>query len=143
MADKGFNIKDELASVGAVLEIPSFLKKGTQFTEEEINKNKAIASLRIHVERQMERIKNWHILDRRMPITMAPYASDKVVIISALANFLPPLFLKFYISHCYNIMVSSIFIAIFRVQTLNVCILHNSLQNSTNQSVENNRIRIV
>ena len=91
MADKGFNIKDELASVGAVLEIPSFLKKGTQFTEEEINKNKAIASLRIHVERQMERIKNWHILDRRMPITMAPYASDIVVIISALANFLPPL----------------------------------------------------
>ena len=89
MADKGFNIKDELASVGAVLEIPSFLKKGTQLTEEEINKNKAIASLRIHVERQMERIKNWHILDRRMPITMTPYASDIVVIISA--NFLPPL----------------------------------------------------
>lgn len=91
MADKGFTIKDELASVGAVLEMPSFLKKGTQFTEDDINKNKAIASLRIHVERQMERIKNWHILDRRIPITMAPYASDIVVIISALANFLPPL----------------------------------------------------
>ena len=61
----------------------------------EINKNKAIASLRIHVERQMERIKNWPILDRRMPITMAPYASYIVVIITVLANFLPPLFLKF------------------------------------------------
>ena len=89
MADKGFNIKDELASVGAVLEIPSFLKKGTQFTEEEINKNKAIASLRIHVERQMERIKNWHILDRRMPITMAPYASDIVVIIHLIPKWRP------------------------------------------------------
>lgn len=50
MADKGFTIKDELASVGAVLEMPSFLKKGTQFSEDDINKNKAIACLRIHVE---------------------------------------------------------------------------------------------
>ena len=91
MADKGFNIRDELASVGAILEGPSFLKKNTQFTEAEINNNKAIASLRIHVEREMERLKNWHILDRKIPITMAPYASDMVVAIAALSNFLPPL----------------------------------------------------
>ena len=31
----------------------------------------------------MERIKNWHILDRKMPITMAPYASDILVVIGA------------------------------------------------------------
>ncbi|XP_046864361.1 uncharacterized protein LOC124458378 [Xenia sp. Carnegie-2017] len=91
MADRGFNIKDELASVGAFLEAPSFLQKKTQFTQEEINKNKAIPSLRIHVERQMERLKNWHILDRKIPITMAPLASDALVVIAALANFLPPL----------------------------------------------------
>ena len=47
MADKGFNIRDELASIGAILEGPSFLKSNTQFTEAEINNNKAIASLRI------------------------------------------------------------------------------------------------
>ena len=91
MADKGFNIRDELASIGAILEGPSFLKSNTQFTEAEINNNKAIASLRIHVEREMERLKNWHILDRKIPITMAPYASDMVVAIAALSNFLPPL----------------------------------------------------
>ena len=55
MADKGFNIRDELASIGAILEEPSFLKSNTQFTEAEINYNKAIASLHIHVEREMER----------------------------------------------------------------------------------------
>ena len=91
MADKGFNIRDELASVGAILEGPSFLKSNTQFTEAETNNNKAIASLRIHVEREMERLKNWHILDRKIPITMAPYASDMVVAIAASSNFLPPL----------------------------------------------------
>ena len=91
MADKGFNIRDELASFGAILEGPSFLKSNTQFTEAETNNNKAIASLRIHVEREMERLKNWHILDRKIPLTMAPYASDMVVAIAALSNFLPPL----------------------------------------------------
>ena len=37
MADKGFNIRDELASIGAILEGPSFLKNNTQFTEAEIS----------------------------------------------------------------------------------------------------------
>jgi len=91
MADKGFNVQDELASVGASLVIPAFLKGKKQFSSEESNRNKAIASLRIHVERLMERIKNWHILDRRIPITMAPYASDILIVIGALSNFLPPL----------------------------------------------------
>lgn len=91
MADKGFNVQDELASVGATLVIPSFLKGKTQFSSGDCSKNKAIASLRIHVERLMERIKNWHILDRRMPITVAPYASDILTIIGALSNFQPSL----------------------------------------------------
>lgn len=91
MADKGFNVQDELASVGVTLVMPHFLKGKTQFSSEECNNNKSIASLRIHVERLMERIKNWHILDRRIPITMAPYASDMLFVIGALSNFLPPL----------------------------------------------------
>jgi hypothetical protein len=85
MADKGFNIQDELASVGASLVAPAFLK-----SKQQSDRNKTIASLRIQ-ERLMERIKNWHILDRKIPISMAPYASDMVVVIGALSNFLPPL----------------------------------------------------
>jgi len=91
MADKGFNVQDELASVGVSLVMPAFLKGKTQFSVEESNKNKAIASLRIHVERLMERLKNWHILDRKIPISMAPFASDIIIVIGALSNFLPPL----------------------------------------------------
>lgn len=91
MADKGFLIKDELISVGATIVLPSFLKARKQFTKEEAEHNKRVASLRVHVERCMERIKNWHILDRRIPITLAPSSSDIIIVLSAFTNFLPPL----------------------------------------------------
>jgi len=91
MADKGFLIQDELAAVGASLVIPAFLKARKQFSKEEAEKNKKVACLRVHVERCMERIKNWHILDRRIPITLASVSSDIVIVLSALTNFLPPL----------------------------------------------------
>ena len=57
MADKGFNCQDELASVGATLIIPAFLKAKKQFSAEQSEHNKTVASMPIHVERLMERIK--------------------------------------------------------------------------------------
>ena len=88
MADKRFLIRDELALFGATLVLPKFLQKRTKFNQEA--QHKKVASLRVHVERRMERIKNWHILDRRITIANAPVASDIVIVISALTNFLPP-----------------------------------------------------
>lgn len=64
MADKGFNCQDELASVGATLILTHMSKKIVQFSKDQTEHNKKVASLRIHVERTMERIKNWHIFDR-------------------------------------------------------------------------------
>ena len=91
MADKGFNLQDELAAVGVTLVTPAFLKGKTQFSPEESNKNKPLASLHVHVEHLMERIKNWHILDQKIPVSMAPCASDILIVIGVLSNFLPPL----------------------------------------------------
>lgn len=91
LADKGFNCQDELASVGASLVIPKFLEQKIQFSTNETNHNKVVASLRVHVERLMERIKNWHIFDHKIPITIAPIASDMLVVVCALSNFQPPL----------------------------------------------------
>ena len=51
MADKGFLIRDQLAKVGARLAMPHFLSDKGQFSQRECEQNKAIASLRIHVER--------------------------------------------------------------------------------------------
>lgn len=91
MADKGFNCQDELASVGASLVIPVFLKGSSQFSKKDSEHNKKVASLRIHVERLMERLKNWHIFDHRIPIVLTPIASDILIVVCALSNFLPPL----------------------------------------------------
>ena len=54
--DKGFTIQDDLAR----LVIPSFLQSRHQFCKRETEHNKKVASLSIHVERCMERLKNWH-----------------------------------------------------------------------------------
>ena len=36
MADKGFDIQDDFAAKGVIVNIPSFLKGKTQFSKEEI-----------------------------------------------------------------------------------------------------------
>ncbi|KAL9977585.1 hypothetical protein ACROYT_G015005, partial [Oculina patagonica] len=91
MADKGFLIKDQLAKVGARLAMPHFLSVKGQFNPQECECNKKIASLRIHVERYMERLKNWHFFDRVIPISCANIASDTWIVVACLSNFLPPI----------------------------------------------------
>ena len=63
----------------------------TKFTKEELEHNKKIASLRIHVERYMERLKNWHFFDRPIPISMSDIASDTWIVVACFSNFLPPI----------------------------------------------------
>ena len=63
MADRGFDIEADLIPLGFKLNIPPFLKGKTQLSEKEMVENRRIASVRIHVERAMERIKNYHIFD--------------------------------------------------------------------------------
>lgn len=46
MADKGFDIQDDLAKYGVTLNIPAFLEGSSQFTIQETQHNKKIASLR-------------------------------------------------------------------------------------------------
>ena len=63
MADRGFNIEEMLACKGVKVNVPPFMNESGQFNEGELLETRRIASLRIHVERAMERIKNYHILD--------------------------------------------------------------------------------
>ena len=58
MADRGFDIQDDLTPLGVKLNILPFLKGKKQLEENERIETRRIASLRIHVERAMERIKN-------------------------------------------------------------------------------------
>ena len=91
MADTGFDIQDDLAKYGVTLHIPAFLKGSSQFSIQETRHNKKIATLRIHVERGIERIKNWHIFEKCLPIRLASVASEIYFVVGGLINFQPPL----------------------------------------------------
>ena len=54
MADRGFDIEDDLILQGVRLNIPPFLRGKQQLDEDERVVTKRIASLRIHVEGAME-----------------------------------------------------------------------------------------
>ncbi|KAM7297119.1 uncharacterized protein ISCGN_022272 [Ixodes scapularis] len=90
MADKGFLISDLLTEINVELNIPPFLGQGT-FTENEVKETENIASLRIHVERRIQRIKSFHIFDRAIPLSLGPVVNEIWTICTILTNFQSPL----------------------------------------------------
>ena len=56
MADKGFQIQDILP-LGVSLNIPPFLGGNSQMSAEEVVRTQQIASLRIHIERAINKNK--------------------------------------------------------------------------------------
>ena len=72
MADRGFEITSILPP-GVGLNIPPFKGTRAQLTAEEATETVHIASVRIHVERAIGRIKNYHILDDTLPCDPGPY----------------------------------------------------------------------
>ena len=91
MADRGFDIQDDLTPLGVRLNIPPFLRGKSQLEENELIETRRIASLRIHVERAMERIKNYHIFDRTLPASLNNIAEQMFFVCAVLTNFWPPL----------------------------------------------------
>ena len=57
----------------------------------DITKNHKIASLRIHVERAIGCVKQYHVLSNVIPLSIAPYANHIWYICCALSLFHPPL----------------------------------------------------
>ncbi|CAN8008824.1 unnamed protein product, partial [Ixodes pacificus] len=56
MADRGFTLDTHLEAQGISLNMPAFTKGKDQLTEEEVTRTRRIASVRIHVERAINRI---------------------------------------------------------------------------------------
>ena len=73
MADRGFDIQDILPE-GVGLNIPPFKGERKQLTALEVEKTISIASVRIHVEREIRKIKNYHILDGVLPLSLSHIA---------------------------------------------------------------------
>jgi len=91
MADKGFTIGDLLAKKAAFLQIPPFLANKGQFSAEEVQLTKTIARARIHVERAIGRVKQFHILDPVVPISLNATISSIFRVCCFLSNLHPPL----------------------------------------------------
>ena len=91
MADRGFDIEEDLMLRGVSLNIPPFLRGKSQLSEKELIVTRRIASLRIHVERAMERIKNFHIFDKNIPVSLTDIADRIFFVCCVLTNFQGPL----------------------------------------------------
>ncbi|XP_070539326.1 uncharacterized protein [Ptychodera flava] len=92
MADRGFDIAADLTPLGVKLYMPAF--KGShrdQLTANEVVSTKRLAEVRIHVERAIGRLKQFHILDDVVPVTMKDTAEQIVTVCGYLTNFMPPL----------------------------------------------------
>ena len=91
MADKGFTIKDLLADLNVQLNIPPFLDSKKQLPLQDVQAGRRIASLRIHVERAIGRIKTYSILKGTIPLTMARVINQIIYVCAFLTNFQPAL----------------------------------------------------
>lgn len=91
MADKGFDIDDLIEAKGAKLNIPPFLQNQSQFSVRDVQDTKTIAKLRIHVERAIRRIKEYHIFDSAVPLSMLGTVPQMYTVICLLTNFQGPL----------------------------------------------------
>ena len=91
IADRGFTIKDKLKELNIELNLPSFMEGRKQLPAEEVQEGRKIASLRIHVERAIGRIKTFFILKETIPISLACLTNQTVYVYAFLANFHPPL----------------------------------------------------
>ncbi|XP_065067713.1 uncharacterized protein LOC135693229 [Rhopilema esculentum] len=91
MADRGFQIREDLFLRHCSLSVPPGARMKAQMTRTECETTKDIANLRIHVERAINRMKTFRILRSNLPITMLQHADDIIFTCAALCNLKRPL----------------------------------------------------
>lgn len=90
MADKGFQIQDILP-LGVTLNIPPFLGGDSQMSAEDVVQTQQIASLRIHVERAINKIKNFRIWQRVVPLSLFGVVNQMWSVCAFMCNVHDPL----------------------------------------------------
>ena len=71
--------------------MPSFLRGRAQLTAAEVRESQTIASVRIHVERAIQRGKIFKVIRNEIPLTLLGSANQLWTVCCLLCNFLPPL----------------------------------------------------
>lgn len=86
LADKGFpGVRIDAAEANAILVMPPF-SSGGNFTAEEMAETYKVASVRIHVERMIQRVKNFNIVNVRLPLELHDHIDRVMHVICILVN---------------------------------------------------------
>ena len=88
MADRGFNIRHLLLPQKATLNIPAFTH-GKVLSHKAVRRSKKIASVRIHVERTIQRMKTFKILSGIIPLKFRFLLRQITTSVASLCNFQP------------------------------------------------------
>jgi len=89
LADKGFVIHDLLPK-NIYLNMPAFLSGKKKFSKEEAVYSRKVAGCRIHVERAIERLRNYKILGY-INSHLRPFADKIVQVCAVLVNLQTPI----------------------------------------------------
>ena len=89
IADKGFTIED-LLPLGVNLNIPPFLGFNSQMTAQDVIKTREIASVTLLVERAINKIKNFHLWDSVVPLSLFGVVSQMWSVCTFLCNIRDP-----------------------------------------------------
>ena len=87
MTDQGFNLRDPVTKRTY---LPPFAK-GKQLSTKACTETRRIASPRIHVERAIQRMKKFRLLQGVIAINIAAVGNQPLFICAALCNLLKPL----------------------------------------------------
>ena len=91
MADKGFDIGDELKKVNMELNIPPFLADQSAFSEGDVIKTQTVAQHRIHIERTIGKVHRFRIFASEIPVTMFGIINQIWTVCCILSNFIEPI----------------------------------------------------
>jgi len=76
--------------LGVKLNIPPFLGQSNQMSAEDVLATQQIASISIHVERAINKIKNFHIWDGVIPIALFGVVNQMWTVCAFLCNMQDP-----------------------------------------------------
>lgn len=94
LAGKGFpGIRTGVVARKATLVMPLF-PSGAQFTDSEVEATYQTASVRIHVERVIQRVKIFSIVTQRIPYELTPCLDQIMHVLCVLTNLKPGIFSK-------------------------------------------------
>ena len=86
LADRGFTVQDLLIPLQTDVKIP-FLKGRSSLSAAEELSTRKNAKARIHVELFNECVKSFRLVGRKIPLLLAPLATQMVVVACGLVNF--------------------------------------------------------